>query len=162
MNAGWLTALSVVGGVAGTVVGDLAREEVRRRLDALPMLLVRLASRRLPEPARADRVGEWEAELGAILLRRGLDKFPISRLVVGVRFALGLFVAAPAFRPRSRRAPVTRLATRAVALAAVALMLTSGAAWVNPETVRPGKIEVVSDLGGPRLEAPLVLHRSLD
>jgi hypothetical protein len=120
MSAVLLTIASALVGIIGATFGDLVSEEVRRRLDRVPMQLTQLACRRLPEPVRTDRADEWSAELNAILIRRGATKLPITRLVVGVRFALGLFIATPAIgrASQSRRSGrVLRTACAAVAIA---------------------------------------------
>lgn len=101
--------LSAVAGLLGAVLGDLLSEEVRRRLDLIPLHLMRLACTRLPEPARSDRADEWAAELDAILVRRGATKLPVTRLVVGLRFALGLLIATPAIRRSARGARQIRV-----------------------------------------------------
>jgi hypothetical protein len=75
----------------GTVLGDLVSAEVRHRLDRIPMQIVALAARRLPPLVREDRAQEWAAELAAILEQRGASKLPITRLVIGLRFAFGIW-----------------------------------------------------------------------
>ena len=127
-----LSVLCGLAGIVGAILGDLLSEEVRRRLDRVPIQLMHLACRRLPEPARADRADEWAAELAAILIRRGATKLPVTRLVVGIRFALGLFVATPAIgratrRPRSSRLLGAAYAVVAAALAVPILAMTIGA-----------------------------------
>jgi hypothetical protein len=99
-----MTALTLMMGGAlaalvGTVLSDLVSEEIRRRLDLVPRRLVRLAARRLPASVREERVDEWCAEIDVILAQRGATRLPITRLTIGVRFALGLFVAVPSMQP---------------------------------------------------------------
>jgi len=84
---GFLASLVVV------IVGDLVSEEVRARLDHLPHTVLRLAIRRLPANLRDDIGGEWQAELDHILHRAKL--YPLTRLVVGVRYAAGLLRTVP-------------------------------------------------------------------
>jgi putative nucleotidyltransferase with HDIG domain len=68
--------------------------EICSRLDALPRAAVRLACRRVPRSVRAGLADEWMAELIAILKSR--EPLPLTRLLAGTRFALGLVRAAPA------------------------------------------------------------------
>lgn len=83
---GFLAALAV------TALSDLISEEARGRLDQVPFALLHLAFRRLPPETRSDVGEEWRAELHYIL--RGAEAFPITRLVRGTRYALGLIPVA--------------------------------------------------------------------
>src|SRR4051812_9161990 len=75
-------------------LGDLLSEEIRSRLDRVPFTLLRLAACRLPAKLRAKvHDEEWVPEMHRIL--RGHDARPITRLYHGVRFAVGLWWAAP-------------------------------------------------------------------
>jgi hypothetical protein len=127
VTAALLGIVSAASGVLGAILGDLLSEEVRHRLDRIPLQLARLACRRLPEPVRTDRADEWVAELSAILARRGATKLPITRLALGVRFALGLFIATPAMRRAvergHRRRGMRPLGITLVALAVGGFML---------------------------------------
>jgi hypothetical protein len=86
-------ALGVIGGLGLAAIGDLVSEEIRGRLDHLPHAILRLAAWRL-SPALRDDVyaDEWMPELTYIL--RGDEARPITRLYHGIRFALGILVAA--------------------------------------------------------------------
>lgn len=86
--------LGFVGGLAAVVIGDLASEEIRARLDRLPDALLCLAIRRLPPELRAERGAEWRAELDHILHRAKI--YPVTRLMKGIYFAVGLLCTAPA------------------------------------------------------------------
>ena len=86
--------LGVLVGVAGVVLADLASSEIRGRLDRIPHRLIQLAARRLDERSRADSAAEWTAELRAVLRQHGADAIPLARLVIGIRFALGIVRAA--------------------------------------------------------------------
>jgi hypothetical protein len=114
----WL--LGVLCAAIAAAVGDMVNEEIRGRLDRVPMWLARQACRALPSPIRADRLEEWTAELAAILDRRGADKLPVTRLIVGIRFAVGLFAAVPRIHGRHRRAPRPLRAVAGFAAVAVA------------------------------------------
>ncbi|MFI0481122.1 hypothetical protein [Actinomadura sp. 9N215] len=93
MTVLWTALLSSVGVLAVGVVVSALGDEARGRLDQLPYALLRLAGHRLPHDVRSDLMEEWEAELDAILIpAAGL---PITRLVVGTRYSLGLLRVGP-------------------------------------------------------------------
>lgn len=87
----WLAALA--GAVLALVAGDVISEEIRARLDRLPFVLLRLARARLPAELR-ERVHdqEWVPELQHILQHAEL--FPVTRLMTGIRYAVGLVMRA--------------------------------------------------------------------
>jgi Nuclease-related domain len=87
----WLTGLTVTLGVAA--VSGLASDEIRARLEQLPHALLSAAVRRLPYEIRADVGDEWTAELDHILHR--VQAYPLTRLLYGIHFALGLLRTAP-------------------------------------------------------------------
>ena len=95
MNSAWFVLAAVGGfavGVAAVIVGDMLSEEFRERVDNFPEWLIRCAGRRLSEDVRVPVRDEWLAELDAILDQvKGL---PLTRLVVGTRFAFGVLRAA--------------------------------------------------------------------
>jgi hypothetical protein len=93
MTVLWTAVLSSVGVLIFGVAGNALSDEARGRLDRLPHTLLRLAGRRLPHDVRDDLTDEWEAELGAILAQAA--GLPITRLVVGTRYSLGLLRVAP-------------------------------------------------------------------
>ncbi len=64
------------------------REELRGRLGRMPHAVLRLAIRRLPTEVRQSAENEWQAELHHILRRT--EGLPVTRLVSGVLYALGL------------------------------------------------------------------------
>jgi transcriptional regulator with XRE-family HTH domain len=89
--SGGVIAAFVAGTVSAVSVGvltSLVTTEAEGRIDGLPMLLLRVARRRLPESSRDDLYDEWAAELHAAL--HGTQGRPLSRLVLGIRFAAGL------------------------------------------------------------------------
>jgi putative nucleotidyltransferase with HDIG domain len=94
MSAWWEAIAAAVGAVAGGAAAGALGEEFRGRVDLLPHMLVRLAARRIPRDLREDLAEEWLAELGTIL--EGTDALPVTRLIAGIRYALGVLRAAPA------------------------------------------------------------------
>lgn len=96
MSGSWLAITAVVGFLAslvGVVLGDLVSGEIRGRLDRIPHTLIQRAGRRLGEEIRAEVTSEWAAELHVILDRHRGGAFPLTRLVIGARFAVGLLHA---------------------------------------------------------------------
>ncbi|WP_194921610.1 PP2C family protein-serine/threonine phosphatase [Catenulispora rubra] len=93
MNASTVAALAVMAGLVGTALGELVSKEIRGRLDKVPAAILRLAGRRLGAAVRDGLLDEWGAELHEIL--RGVEALPVTRLLVGTRFALGLLAAGP-------------------------------------------------------------------
>ncbi|TYK53052.1 hypothetical protein [Actinomadura decatromicini] len=135
MTVLWTALLSSVGVLAAGVVVSALRDEVRGRLDQLPHALLRLAGHRLPHDVRNDLMEEWQAELGAILTpATGL---PITRLVVGTRYSLGLLRTGPKVAGELTGGTSSGLPLRArlyvggvVASAATAIGTSSiGASW---------------------------------
>lgn len=86
-------ALSLVGMFLFAALGDLASEEIRGWLDLAPRAVLRLAASQL-DPAHRETIyrDEWLPEL--IYVLRGAQSRPITRLIRGTTFALGLFVSA--------------------------------------------------------------------
>lgn len=86
-----MASLAVLAGVAGATLGELVSAEIRGRLDKVPFVLLRLAGHRLGHAVRGELLEEWGAELHEIL--RGAEALPVTRLLIGTRFALGLLAA---------------------------------------------------------------------
>lgn len=86
----------IVSGIAGfialvglTALLDLFSEEIRGQLDRIPYAFLWLARRRVPEKLQTSLYDEeWKPELYYILNRE--EARPISRLILGSWFALGL------------------------------------------------------------------------
>ena len=72
-------------------LGDMVSEEVRDRLDRLPLAILRVAALRL-DPSQRVTVyeDEWLPELAYIL--KGDEARPITRLISGTQFAVGILV----------------------------------------------------------------------
>ncbi len=90
---------------AGGPLGDLLHDEIRGWLDLAPHAVLRLAASRLNVGQRgAIYEEEWLPELCYVL--RGAESRPITRLIRGITFAIGLLIAAPRIaREISRDAP---------------------------------------------------------
>jgi hypothetical protein len=84
--AGWVIAAGGV--IVLGVITSLVTQEATGWLDKVPSWLLRLARRRLPLSSRDTLYDEWAAELHAAL--HGMDSRPLSRLVLGIRYAAGL------------------------------------------------------------------------
>lgn len=75
-------------------IGELVSDEIRARLDRVPLALLAMAAKRLPpEQYNALYVEAWLPELRHIL--QGDQATPITRLVHGIRFAASLWLSAP-------------------------------------------------------------------
>jgi hypothetical protein len=89
MSAVWMLIAATVWTVVTTMVGEMASEEVRGRLENLPTAILCLAARRVSdEYLRQDLLEEWEGELHEIL--RGSGALPVSRLWKGLLYAAGI------------------------------------------------------------------------
>jgi len=87
-------SLSLALAVLVAALGELMSDEIRARLDRIPFALLAAAARRLPADQRADLHQQaWLPELHHIL--RGDQAMPITRLIHGTRYAVGLWLAAP-------------------------------------------------------------------
>ena len=81
--------LAFIGGLSITVIGDMVSEEVRDRLDHIPHAILKLAAGRLDSGQRSTVYeDEWLPELTYIL--RGAEARPITRLITGTHYALGI------------------------------------------------------------------------
>lgn len=88
-----LAVAAVMGVLTMTGLRAMADAEVQERLDRLPFAVLRLARRRVPAELRItlyDR--EWRPELESI--RDRFKATPITWLIVGTKFALGLLLHA--------------------------------------------------------------------
>ena len=93
MSFAWLILVAI--GLASFIrvaASEIIQEEAKTRLAHLPATLIRLAVTRLPKEARDDTAAEWLAELDSVL--RDTDGLPLTRLLVGTRYAMGLLWAA--------------------------------------------------------------------
>jgi DNA-binding transcriptional MerR regulator len=95
MNFAWVVVAGI--GAFWLVRGaatQMCQEEVQTRLTRLPYALLRLATARLPQEIRNDVADEWRAELAFVL--RDTDGLPLTRLLRGTRYAMGLLRASAA------------------------------------------------------------------
>lgn len=87
-------AVTFCSAVLCAVLGELISEEIRARLDRIPLALLAAAARRLPASQRDELYeNSWLPELQHIL--SGDEAVPITRLIHGTRYATGLWLAAP-------------------------------------------------------------------
>lgn len=82
--------------VLGKVCLDLMSKELQGQVELLPHWILRLAARRLPRALRARYFEDWEAELDYIV--KWHDARPITRLLLGFRFATSLLRGARRLR----------------------------------------------------------------
>jgi hypothetical protein len=86
-------ALGLLGVFLSAALGDLVSEEIRGWLDLVPRAILRLAAVQLdPDLRESIYEGEWLPDL--IYELRGAESRPITRLIRGIPFALGLLMAA--------------------------------------------------------------------
>ena len=86
--------LGILGMFLFGALGDLVSDEVRGWLDLAPHGVLRLAAARLdPELRESIYEGEWVPELQHVL--HGAESRPITRLIIGTKFASGLLLTAP-------------------------------------------------------------------
>jgi hypothetical protein len=96
------SALGLLAGLGMTALGDMASEEIRDRLDHLPHAILRLAARRLTAEERSTFYeDEWLPELTYIL--KGAETRPITRLITGTRYALGILTTTGHITRQARR-----------------------------------------------------------
>lgn len=91
---GWTWALLGAAAAFGlAALGDLISEEIRGWLDLAPRAVLRLAATQLPPTQRVTiYYDEWLPELCYVL--RGAESRPITRLIRGTNFAIGLLISA--------------------------------------------------------------------
>jgi hypothetical protein len=128
----WLWVIFLlVGGVAGWVIKAVDDHKIEQKagihLGRVPFAILALAVARLPRELRGDLATEWRAELESVL--RKVEGMPsLTRLWRGIRYAVGLLIAAPAVADGLRGD--ARRVLRAARLIGVGAAL-SGAAWVS-------------------------------
>jgi hypothetical protein len=93
----WAVALGLLALAAlpfRNIITDMCQREAQTRLGQVPVVLLRLAARRVPREWRDDFHAEWLAELSDI--RLATSEVPVTGLVRQVLFALSLLVHARA------------------------------------------------------------------
>ncbi len=100
-NYVWIV-LAFLSSLGITVIGDMVSEEVRDRLDHIPHAILKLAAGRL-HPGQRSSVyhDEWLPELHYIL--RGAEARPITRLITGTHYALGILITTHRIAPHLHR-----------------------------------------------------------
>jgi hypothetical protein len=87
------TALGRIAGIALAALVGMASQEIRDRLEHLPHAILRLAAHRLtPDQRTTIYQDEWLPELTYIL--KGTETRPVTRLITGTRYSLGILRAA--------------------------------------------------------------------
>lgn len=85
--------LGILGTLGTTIFGSMIAQEARGRLDRVPHAILRLAARRLtPSQRDSSYQDDWLPELTYIL--RETETRPLTRLIAGTRYALGILAAA--------------------------------------------------------------------
>ncbi|MEV0399430.1 hypothetical protein [Actinoallomurus sp. NPDC050550] len=164
---GQLTAGAIIGGMLSNLVG----EELRTRLDLIPVALIRLAARHLPSDrcdncredigpckeclanpsderslsVRADRTSEWIAELNHI--KDKTEGLPLTRFLRGLAYAAHLFLnvgdLSSAITGVHRRTLVLAASRRALAVAAN--LIAGWLCFTSPTFRFVGQIFTLSD-----------------
>lgn len=109
---GWAwAALCFLGAPLLLALSDLVSEEIRGWLDLAPQGILRLAAAQL-DAVQYENIykGEWLPELQYIL--KGAESRPITRLIRGVNYALGLLISARRIARQLDRAPEANSAPR--------------------------------------------------
>jgi hypothetical protein len=85
--------LGLLGMFLFAALGDLVSEEIRGWLDLVPRAILRLAAVQLdPDVRESIYEGEWLPDL--IYELRGAESRPITRVVRGTKFSIGLLISA--------------------------------------------------------------------
>ena len=85
-------------------LADLVSEEIRGWLDLAPRAILRLAATQLDAHQRENIYqDEWLPELTYAL--RGAEARPITRLITGIKYSIGILIAARRIARRLSRAP---------------------------------------------------------
>jgi hypothetical protein len=144
---GMVSLALLVSWLVRAAVVDMFSQEARTRLARIPFAVIRLARARLPRELRNNFTGEWNAELEFVL--SGTDGMPITRLIRGIRYAVGLLLAARAIADgltgRSRRFGLKK---------GVPMPVTIGDVWeaIDNSDFRPARYQAA--LGTAYLEGP--------
>lgn len=159
MNGWWGGAAAAAGALGLAVVANVASEEIIGQLGRVPRAVIWLAIRRVASSCRADLEDEWLAELAAI--SRPSEGLPITRLLVGLRYALGLLRAAKVIEAElsgdTPRSPGKGRWAAAV-LAVVSAALAAGLGWLPGSLLVPVVILVL--VAFPVLAAAEALARA--
>ncbi len=128
--------LAILSALGMTVLSDMVSEEVRDRLDHLPHAILRLAARRLTPGQRVTVYEEeWLPELTYIL--KGAETRPITRLITGTRYALGILKTADQISRRLDRSSTEQA-------------MIPGNSGTHPVWVRPHYVRYVNGTGEKR------------
>jgi hypothetical protein len=100
-------AVALLGSLVAAALGDVVSEEIRGWLDLAPHAILRLAAAQL-DPTQRETLyeDEWLPELCYVL--RGAEARPITRLIRGTTFSLGLLISARRIARHLSRTPITQ------------------------------------------------------
>lgn len=141
--SGYLVGLlTFLAGIVTAAIGELVSEEVRDRLDEIPHAILGLAARML-DPGQRETVyhDEWVPELTYIL--KGSEARPITRLIVGTWYAVGIMVSTRRIARHLHRHAPGELDQTA---------LGSGTAVAGAVSFGHGPRRLLIELSGARLE----------
>jgi hypothetical protein len=134
-------------------LGDLVSEEIRGWLDLAPRAILRLASTQLESSQRETIYrDEWLPELVYVL--RGAESRPITRLIRGTSFALGLLIAARRIARYRSPAPMRGIRSELASLRYGWLITTHPRIREQVRRRQPMSLAHVVDLVSDRLGAP--------
>ncbi len=139
----WLiVAAASIGTALLTAIGNLATSEIQGRLELLPHAILWIAARWLsPDQRVSVYEEEWLPEL--IFILREADSLPLTRLALGLRYAVGVVIASQRVaRQLIRSAQPTQLTTWTGAGEAIKL-IAQRAGTAPPLTPRPGQRSVL-------------------
>ena len=85
MSGTWLIGAALA--LFVLVGGGLLRTEATTRLERFPLLILRLAARRLPHVLRAEQLEEWRANVLDVIEPSSVG-LPLTRIARGCSFAL--------------------------------------------------------------------------
>jgi|HubBroStandDraft_4_1064222.scaffolds.fasta_scaffold111248_2 hypothetical protein len=152
MTAYLWAAIGILAGFGMTALGDMASEEIRDRLDHLPHAILRLAARRLTISQRITVYqDEWLPELTYIL--KGAEARPITRLISGTSYALGILISVDRIGRHIHRAPRFEPpppSSTGKSSGSEAQHRTGGGSWPRPRRRQVGPVVVVDNAPAPR------------
>lgn len=123
--SGYLVGLlTFIAGIITAAIGELLSDEVRDRLDEIPHAILGLAARMLDSGQRETVYrDEWLPELTYIL--KGSEARPITRLIIGTRYPVGIAVSTRRIARHLHRPALGEPDQTATSSVAAALLLSA-------------------------------------